>query len=152
MRTRLARASAVLRTGAREEVAVEMPPAPPLSAAAAAHRLAGQSWQWEETYDSHDRAVYRPASDARREYFVLRADGGYVNDGDRGCFKAEGAWSVKSGPLRLRLTILSRDRRAATPQAVEYEIREISGDRLRLYRPDLDGFVVETYVVRSEQS
>jgi len=149
MHTRLARASAVLRTGAAEGAPLEMPPAPPLSAAAAAHRLAGQSWLWEETYDSHDRAVYRPAADASREYFVFRSDGGYVNDGDRGCWKAEGAWSVKAEPLRLRLTVLSRGARAATPQLLEYEIREISDGRLRLYRPDLDGFIVETYVARS---
>jgi hypothetical protein len=151
MRTRLARASAVLRLGAATESIVHMPPPPPLSADAAARRLSGASWLWAETYDSHDRALYRPLSDAQRETFVFRADGGYINDGDRGCARGEGAWSVKAGPLRLRLMEVTAERRADTPQAIEYEIREIEGGRLRLYRPDLDGFVLETYVAREDQ-
>ena len=103
------------------------------------HGLAGPTWRLVAWFDSYDDIWHEVGDEAYDQILVFDESGTFVQDVVGGCCRRTGTWSFLAGQRKLVL------RFADGTRDVEYDVRLLEDEEMRLAWPGPHGLVVNKY-------
>jgi len=103
------------------------------------HSLVGPTWRLVAWFDSYDDTWHEVGVEAADQILVFDESGTFVQDVVNGCCRRTGTWSFLVGEHKLVL------RFADGTRDVEYDLRLLEDEEMRLAWPGPHGLVVNKY-------